>query len=402
MPKTKPSEPDQRAACVSVDPGWRWALPLAGACVLSYAAQGGLGLLVQLYLKGLSAPTLVISLVESLAALGVLLGSLLLGPLARVRARKPLLSLALVLTAAAVGTLAFLLPPAGVLASVFARVFFLTGFAALSMALVSSASAARQRGRNLSYVTSSRSLGYTLGSLAVGFVLEAIGFRWSFLALATFPLLALFALAALPHDPGPATAPRGSTWSWLQQSGLGDLYLGTVLRQAATSGFFSLLYVYMATLGISAGAMGVVSALNAGIQVPALILFGRLADRVGRQRIVLLGFTLSTAAPCLFALSRSAWGMAAGYLLSGIGFSALYIGSTAEIGDCVPAGTHGAMLGLYESTRGLGAVLGPLVAGAVAPVIGYRGMFVTMAGIAAVGLLFVILRQRRLRNAEAS
>ena len=49
------------------------------------------------------------------------------------------------------------------------------------------------------------------------------------------------------------------------------------------------------------------------------------------------------------------------------------------------------MMGLYESSRGLGGLFGPLIAGATVPVIGFAGMFFVMAGIAGIGLAVMLV-----------
>ena len=115
----------------------------------------------------------------------------------------------------------------------------------------------------------------------------------------------------------------------------------------------------------------------------------------------MLGFALSAIAPCIFVLSTHIAVMMLGYTALGMSFSSLYIGSTAHIGDRIPADRQGSMLGLYETCRGAGGVLGPLVAGAITPLVGFRGMFVTMGSIAALGFLLMAFRQviaRRRRN----
>jgi len=186
---------------------------------------------------------------------------------------------------------------------------------------------------------------------------------------------------------------RRGSWRLAFSSGLVDLYLSTILRQMAIHGAFSLLPIYMAALGIPPIQMGLVTALNTLTQVGALIGFGRLADRIGRRRIFMLGFALSALTPCVFAFARHAAGMAAGYGILGLSFSSLYIGSAAHIGDRVPEERQGAMLGLYETSRGIGGLVGPLLAGAITPVLGYTGMFFTMAGIAGVGFLVMFIRR---------
>ncbi|MGY4707559.1 MFS transporter [Candidatus Bipolaricaulota sp. J31] len=71
--------------------------------------------------------------------------------------------------------------------------------------------------------------------------------------------------------------------------------------------------------------------------------------------------------------------------------SALYIGSTAHLGDVVPLERQGEIMGLFDSTRALGGMLGPVIAGSLAPLLGLRGAFAAMAGVSGIGFLLVLL-----------
>ena len=124
-------------------------------------------------------------------------------------------------------------------------------------------------------------------------------------------------------------------------------------------------------------------------------MFGRLADRVGRRRIFMLGFALSALAPAVLASATHIGAIIGGYITLGLSFGSLYIGSTAYIGDRVPQDQQGSMFGLYETSRGIGGMLGPIIAGAITPLVGYRGMFLVMAAIAGLGFLVMIKRRRR-------
>ena len=170
-----------------------------------------------------------------------------------------------------------------------------------------------------------------------------------------------------------------------------DLFVATMLRQMSTFGTFALLYVYMDSIGISPSVMGAIGATNTATQVLALLAFGWLADRVGRRPIFMLGFSLSILTPLAFVFFANVAGMVAGYVTLGLSFSSMYVGATAHIGDRVPHERHGQMMGLYDSSRGLGGLFGPVLAGVTVPLIGFRGMFLVMAGIAALGLLVMLV-----------
>jgi MFS family permease len=265
----------------------------------------------------------------------------------------------------------------------------------MGMAMISAVSIAGRRGRNLSYLTSASALGFALGGGIMGFVLDAVGFRWSFLVATMLPALGLVSLLFLPHEPPMLPSERQTAWRMALRAGLAPLYVGTMLRQMAIHGTFALIFVYMAAEGIPAGLMGVVAAANMATQTLAMMLFGRLADRIGRRRVFVLGFALSAVVPCVFALADAAWSMALGFVLLGLSFSSLYMGSTAHIGDRIPEARQGTMLGLFESVRGMGGIVGPILAGAIRPAIGFEGMFLVMAAIAALGLIVILVRKGR-------
>lgn len=367
-------------------------LPLAITSGFVFAAQGALVILVQLYLRELDAQPLIISLTTSLGWLGILMGGTFWGMISSYRSRESLFFVILATSAVTIGVLALLPSALGVLPAVFLRVFIITGITPIAMTIVSKASSMRRRGRNLSFISSAKTLGFMLGGAIAGFLLEAGSFRWSFLALACLPLCAFPFLICLPQQEKVSLRQCGapSKWRWLAIGKLKSLYLGVILRQAGMTGAGSLVFVYMASLEIPAGTMGLVQALGPAVSTVGVLVFGWLADRIKKRGILLFGFGVAGFSPLIFAFACDAWGMAAGYLTLGMSFAAYYAGSTTHIADVISLERQGTMLGFLESSRGLGGVLGPLIAGAITPAIGFQGMFLTMAGIAALGFLSLL------------
>ena len=368
--------------------------PLMGLSILSSTA-GGIIMLAQLYLKDLHATPIVISLLTSFVWLGTLIGSTMWGTLADRYPRKRLLFLILLTSAVATGSLALLPPPIGVLSAVFLRVLMVTGLAPVTMAIVSTVSTIGHRGRDLSYLSASRSTGSALGKILGGLLLASLGYRLSFFSLALLPLVACLFLLFLPRTENVSKKKRQSLSTSLRTGGLNGLYISGALRQMGTSGAASLIFVYMATLGIPVAIMGTINAIGAATSVLGMLVFGHLSDLLGRKVIFAFGFGISTLVPVIFAFSKGSWGIAIGYFILGMSFSSLYTGSTSYIGDRTPMERQGTMFGLFNSSRGIGGVIGPLIAGALTPLLGFRGMFIVMAGIALVGFLTVIAKTRR-------
>ncbi len=371
--------------------GRRRAVPLAGSALFVSIAIGGLGLVVQLYLKSLDTPLLLISLVATLQSAGTLLGSWLWGTVSDHMKRRRLLAFLTLALAVLLSVLA-LLPTVGiVLTTAFLRFVLFAGVGTVSVAIVSASSQVERRGKNLSYISSARSFGFAAGNILAGVVLDRLGFQPTFILFALLPLLAFATVWLLPCENPVVHQERLGAWKAIFSSGLLDLYVATALRQMSTFGTFALLYIFMGERGIPVSLMGVISASNTATQVLTVLIFGWLADRVGRRRIFMLGFFVSAIVPLFFVISAGIAGIVAGYVALAISFSSLYVGSAAHIGDRVPQHRQGQMLGLYESSRGLGGLFGPVLAGVLVPAIGFDHMFLVMAGIGALSFLVMIL-----------
>ncbi len=365
-------------------------VPLAMALASSYTAGSAMGMLLQLYLKYLGASHILIGMGTSARSLGSVLGGVVMGRLSDRFPHKFLLLSAMGLGVVGIVGLALLPPASLAIGAGFLRAFAGAGLAAVAMALISSLSSARNRGRNLSYITASRSAGLMFGKLAAGALLGWLGFRGSFSSLALLPLFGLAVLLPLPHAQIERDHTRRAGFRLLLESGFLPLFVGALLRQMGTTGFFAFIYVYMAELGISPGTMGALAALNHAVQVVGMLLFGRISDAIGRRAVFLTGFGLSVLVPLVFAISRDPLGIGLGFALLGIAFSSLYIGSTAHLGDRVPIERQGEILGLFDSSRALGGMFGPLLSGALATPFGLKGAFLAMAGVSALGFASVL------------
>lgn len=371
--------------------GRRRAIPLAASSLFVATSLGGIGLVIQLYLKSLDTPLFLISLTTTLHGVGMMAGAWIWGTVSDHMKRRPLLALLTGGLSLSLFVLTLLPSTYVVLSVAVVRSLLFAGTGVVAIAVVSASSTISRRGKNLSYINSSKALGFALGNVLAGLVLAAVGFKLTFVMHASFPLLAFASVWFLPSENPVVHKEKIGAWKAIFTSGLLDLYLATAFRQMSIFGTFSLLYVYMESVGIPVGLMGIISATNTATQVLALLLFGWLADKLGRRRIFMLGFFMSSVVPLFFVFAANIPGMIAGYVCLGFSFSALYSGSTAHIGDRVPEHRQGQMLGLYESSRGLGGLFGPIIAGAVAPVIGFKGMFGVMAGIGALGFVVMLL-----------
>jgi EmrB/QacA subfamily drug resistance transporter len=118
-----------------------------------------------------------------------------------------------------------------------------------------------------------------------------------------------------------------------------------------------------------------------------ILVFGRIADLVGRRSLYLAGLVVFTAGTGLAALSPSAEFLIAARVVQAVGAAAVITNNTALLTDVFPARTLGRALGWNVTVAATAQVAGPVVGGAATELLGWRGLFVVCVpiGLVAIG-----------------
>jgi len=127
--------------------------------------------------------------------------------------------------------------------------------------------------------------------------------------------------------------------------------------------------------------------------------WGALGDRYGQKLMVVralagsalcyVGMALATTVGSLFAW-RLALGGVSGFLAAGM----------ALVSVTVPDGQRGYALGLLQSVVPASALLGPLLGGVLADLIGYRAIFLVTSAVCASGAVVAVLMLTEVRGVE--
>jgi len=171
------------------------------------------------------------------------------------------------------------------------------------------------------------------------------------------------------------------------------------LRQLAATGVGALAFVYMSSYAISSEIMGIVSAVSPAVAVTGTLALGHIIDRVNRNVVIVFGFAVAILYPLLYSLAATPGMFALAAVPLGLSFASYYSGSTTHIGKVVPLEYQGTMFGLLDSCRGLGGLIGPILAGILVTAWGYRPMFLVMAVISTLSLILAFVGTRRLIGA---
>ena len=296
---------------------------------------------------------------------------------------------------------------------------FFTGCAAQMwvmgrLAAISHGSAARERGRLVSWMFGMDNTGKLAGPLVGGFIAAAWGSRAPFVVYAVLALLALvptllFAEDTPRRDRAADAKARAKprTLSLRQIVMPRIVYFGVALFAGLTRGPVQadLLHLYAAfTYQLGPQQIGYLATAAAVISWPIGFIAGWMMDRFGRKRTMVPGFAgvaiaMSALAVSAFAHLSLTWYVV--LFLLGVTLQSLTGGSIQTVGaDVAPPEARGTFLGLWRFTGQGGASLSPVVFAILADQVSYGSSFLFTAASAAVVAFLLIFYVPETRAVE--
>lgn len=150
------------------------------------------------------------------------------------------------------------------------------------------------------------------------------------------------------------------------------------------------------SLGLTSNWTGIAFSIAAVAQALALLPVGRAVDTIGRRPLMIAAGLITGAATLAMPFAPNIWVLIAALCVYGVGASMQGTAPTAAVGDAARGGS-GTPIAVFSMTTDLGAILGPLLAGAVADTQwGMHGAFALGAGILFLGALYSSFMPRRL------
>lgn len=229
---------------------------------------------------------------------------------------------------------------------------------------------------------------FGMGPLAGGLISDAYGMEASFYWMGGLNVLALLAvLAFLPEVRTAAHArpPHVSYRELLRRPKIQGLALYRMVNSIQIGLWFSFMPL-LATevLQLHKSQIGAIIAIHMLVSSLVQVPMGRLADRMSRQVLIAIGGYLAS---CVFAAVWFAHGFAHLLLIGALTGAMVAVAMPALSAIAADEGHHsgmGAVMGVTNMAMSAGMMLGPVLAGGLAEIIGLRGLFI-FAGI--VGLV---------------
>jgi DHA1 family multidrug resistance protein-like MFS transporter len=274
-----------------------------------------------------------------------------------------------------------------------------SGFVAAGNALVTAAIPPDRMGAALGVLQTSLTAGGIIGPLIGGALADAVGYRNVFVITGGMCWVAAgVVLRGAREEAPPAHARRAGPGVG---ANLAHFFRSPALRttgvllctsQIAIMCVEPIFAVYVSTLGVpperAATVAGVLFSVTGFTSMLGAPLWGRMADRGGERRVLLLTLWGSALAYAAQAFAQTpvelfVFRAALGFFMGGM-LPPLY----AIVVRSAPPDRLGGIMGLTSSSIMLGSVIGPLVGGLLSAAIGIRWIFAVAAvvmGISALG-----------------
>jgi MFS family permease len=266
--------------------------------------------------------------------------------------------------------------------------FFFTGAAAA----IADLAPEERRGEAVSFFTLALYLGIGIGPFIGEELIGAVGFEETWLLTAALCGIATFLASFVPETRPPGTAEHRPTRLIHPAAVLpGTALLTSVWAQAA---LFSFMPLYAVTLGLRGSRF--VFLMYAAIIVLIRSFGARIPDVIGPVRASRLALGFSTVGLVLVALWRAPEGLFVGTAVMAVGTSLAFPAlMTLALRGTDPI-ERGTVLGTFGAFVDVAFGLGPASLGFIGDALGYRGLFLTAAGVAAAGFT-LLLSSSRLR-----
>lgn len=143
---------------------------------------------------------------------------------------------------------------------------------------------------------------------------------------------------------------------------LGLLFLAVLVDLVGFGIVLPILPFYARDLGAGGLQVGLLVTVYSAVQLVMAPLWGRISDRFGRRRVLILGLLGSAAAYIIFARADSLALLFLSRIVGGIGGSTIPV-AQAYIADVTPPTRRAGNMGLIGAAFGLGFVIGPALGG---------------------------------------
>ena len=171
------------------------------------------------------------------------------------------------------------------------------------------------------------------------------------------------------------------------------LFIATCAAQIGMGIISPILPLYADTFSANAFSIGLVFAAFSLARTFIAPWIGRISDRTGRKKIILIGLCGYSLVSVLYVLATALWHIGVLRFIQGAAAVMVTPIAQAYIGDITPEGKEGRYINFFYSSMFFGMALGPLIGGGLSELWSYKAAFLAMGALSlgALGLVAWIL-----------
>ncbi len=273
----------------------------------------------------------------------------------------------------------------------------LSGFQAAVIPLLAQETPKKHSGWAMGMFFTAQVSGGLMGPVFGGWLGETIGFRNSFFCIGTCCLLGFLALTQVHETPKTARMPRaGSPRPSLrrlpQRNVILGVFLTTVLLHFSLTCVAPLLAVYIQEIAGNIDHLAIISGTVFSAAGFASMLFasrfGKLADRIGSERILFSCLLLSGLVSIPQGFVTAPWQLGVLRFFHGIAIAGLMPSTNNLIRQLSPPALMGRIFGFNQSAQFIGMFSGAFFGGQLAALIGIRSLFLLVAALLIVNAIW--------------
>ncbi|OGA46098.1 MAG: hypothetical protein A3F74_10295 [Betaproteobacteria bacterium RIFCSPLOWO2_12_FULL_62_58] len=246
-----------------------------------------------------------------------------------------------------------------------------------------------ERARNFSHLSLGFALANLTGPLLAGFLIDRIGYAWTFGALA-MPLVPAIVVSAMgsrwiPNVHAKAEPVGGGMFDLLKIKALRNTLIASGIVSGAWDAYQFFMPIYGRAHGLSATAIGVVMSAFAVAIILVRIALPFAVRRTGEAQLFTYAMFVAGTAFCLFPLFQDPWPLAAASFLLGVGCGVGQPLAMTMVFNTSPKERAGEATGMRITVNQVTHFVIPLLFGAMGSVAGFAAVFLTNAGFLVVG-----------------
>lgn len=132
--------------------------------------------------------------------------------------------------------------------------------------------------------------------------------------------------------------------------------------------------------------------------VSPMVAIGRLADIIGRRKVVLVGIVLFVVGSALCAGAQSDIFLIVARIIQGVGGGTIFVTSVSIVNNAFPADERAKALGIWSGVGLMGSALGPFVAGVLTEAASWRWFFILNIPIGIATFLVTLIAVEESRD----